>query len=62
MRTYIFTPLERKILKGWLKGEVDWRDIRLRKILSRVRLFKELSADVELYLTVKSRLAEPKTA
>ena len=62
MRTYIFTDLERRILKGWLKGEIDWRDIRLRKVLSRIRLFKELSADVELYLAVKRRLAEPETA
>ena len=62
MRTYIFTELEREILRGWLKGEIDWHDIRLRKILSRIRLFKELSADVELYLAVKRRLAEPKAA
>jgi hypothetical protein len=60
MRTYIFTPLERKILRGWLNGEVGLSDIRLRKILSRIRLFKELSSDVELYLSVR-RLAEPKT-
>ena len=62
MRTYIFTKLEREILRGWLKGEIDWHDIRLRKILSRMRLFKDLSRDVELYLSVKRRLAEPKAA
>jgi hypothetical protein len=62
MRTYIFTALERKILKGWLSGEVRLSDIRLRKILSRIRLFKELASDVELYLAVIRRLAEPKTA
>jgi hypothetical protein len=61
MRTYIFTPLERKIIKGWLKGEISLSDIRLRKILSRVRLFKKLASDVELYLAVSRRLAEPET-
>ena len=62
MRTYIFTKLERSILDGWLKGEIDWHDIRLRKILSRIRLFKDLSSDVELYLAVRSRLTESKAA
>jgi len=62
MRTYIFTDLERQILSGWLNGEVTLKDIRLQKVLSRVRLFKELAGDVDLYLRVRSRLAESKTA
>jgi hypothetical protein len=61
MRTYIFTVLERKLLNEWLRGEVTLKDIRLRKILSRIRLFKDLSGDVELYLAVRDRLAESKT-
>ena len=62
MRSYIFTPLERRILEGWLRGEVDSRDVRLRKVLSRVRLFRRLAEDVELYLAVRRRLTEPKPA
>ncbi|MCL6578646.1 MAG: hypothetical protein K6T73_04585 [Candidatus Bathyarchaeota archaeon] len=61
MRTYIFTPLERKVLQGWLDGKLTLKDIRLQKTLSRVRLFKELAEDIDLYLAVRSRLAESKT-
>jgi hypothetical protein len=61
MRTYIFTPLERKILRSWLNGETTLKDIRLRKVLSRIKLFKDLSIDVDLYLLIRRRLAETKT-
>ncbi|MEM2687897.1 MAG: hypothetical protein QW796_06075 [Thermoproteota archaeon] len=61
MRSYIFTELERRILNSWLNGELTLKDIRLQKVLSRVRLFKDLARDVELYLAVRSRLAESKT-
>jgi hypothetical protein len=58
MRSYIFTDLERKVLKRWLDGEATLKDIRVQKVLSRVRLFKELAGDVELYLAVKRALAK----
>jgi len=58
MRTYIFTALERKILDRWLNGEITLKDIRLRKILSRIRLFTDLSSDVDLYVAVRRGLAE----
>jgi hypothetical protein len=61
MRTYIFTDLEKGILRSWLNGEISSGDIRVRKILSRVRLFSELASDLELYLEVRRRLAEPKS-
>jgi hypothetical protein len=61
MRTYIFTRRERRILNRWLDGDLTLKDIRLQKVLSRVRLFKVLAGDIELYLKVRSRLAEPKT-
>ncbi|MEM3697937.1 MAG: hypothetical protein QXQ94_10680 [Candidatus Bathyarchaeia archaeon] len=60
MRTYIFTPLERTVLQGWLDGKLTLKDIRLQKTLSRIRLFKGLAEDVDLYLVVRSRLAESK--
>jgi hypothetical protein len=62
MRSYIFTDLERKVLKGWLNGELTLKDIRLQKVLSRIRLFKALASDVELYLAIRRKIAEPKTA
>jgi hypothetical protein len=58
MRSYIFTALERRVLRGWLNGELTLKDVRLQKVLSRVRLFKVLAGDVDLYLKVRSRLAE----
>jgi hypothetical protein len=61
MRSYIFTDLERKVLKGWLSGELTLKDIRLQKVLSRIRLFKALASDVELYLEARRRLTKPKT-
>ena len=62
MRSYVFTPLERRILNGWLNGELTLRDIRLQKVLSRVRLFETLANDIDLYLKVRGRLAESKSA
>jgi len=56
MRSYIFTPLERKILRGWLEGKTT-PDVRLRKVLSRVRLFKDLAEDVALYLRVREAIS-----
>jgi hypothetical protein len=62
MRTYIFTDLERRILNKWLNGQLTLKDIRLQKVLSRVRLFKALASDVDLFIRVRSRLAEPESA
>ncbi|HDO41891.1 MAG TPA: hypothetical protein ENH03_03210 [Candidatus Bathyarchaeota archaeon] len=61
MRSYIFTDLERKTLRDWLEGRITLKNVRLRKTLSRVRLFKRLSEDVNLYSVVRSRLAESKS-
>jgi len=57
MRTYIFTSFEKKILTEWLNGEIPRGDIRVRKILSRIRLFKNLASDVELYLIVREAVS-----
>jgi hypothetical protein len=63
MRSYIFTPLERRILQRWLQGQ-DTEPKVLSVILARVRGFEALASDVELYLSVRRRLkAKPsKTA
>jgi hypothetical protein len=62
MRTYIFTPREREVIRGFLKGKVAAKDHAVRVITSRVRVFKELSSDVDLYLELRRRLAEPEAA
>jgi len=58
MRTYIFTELERKTIQRFLNDSISRSDPNLMNILSRIRLFRNLSSDVELYV----RLREPKSA
>jgi hypothetical protein len=56
MRSYIFTSRERNLLRKWLnEGE---KAETLDMILHRVKHFKDLEKDVELYLTVKERLKQ----
>jgi hypothetical protein len=62
MRTYVFTELERKVLYRWLDGQLTLKDLRLQKVLSRVRLFKTLATDIDLYVRVRGRLAESERA
>jgi len=61
MRSYIFTDRERKIIRGFLSGRVESKDPNLMVIISRLKSFKDLSRDVELYLRLRSRLTEPET-
>lgn len=56
MRSYIFTARERALLRKWLsKGE---RAETLDMILHRVRHFKDLEKDVELYFAVKEKFKQ----
>lgn len=60
MRTYIFTPRERKIIEAWLRNEsVDAKS--LSTIVARLRGFRQLERDVELYLKA-ARKAKPSKA
>jgi hypothetical protein len=60
MRAYIFTERERAIVERFVNtGE---RSKGLKMIVYRVRNFSKLSADVDLYLRLRSRLAESKPA
>jgi hypothetical protein len=56
MRSYIFTARERNLLRKWLTEEE--RAETLDMILHRVRHFKDLEKDVELYLAVKERFKQ----
>jgi len=56
MRSYIFTPLERKQIKRLLVGE---RDDAIWKLIHRIRTFNDLRTDVDLYLKAsKAALAK----
>jgi len=57
VRTYIFTERERRVIGGWLGGaEVSTTDVA--KIKHRVKAFKELEADVDLYLKFRERVRQ----
>jgi hypothetical protein len=56
MRTYIFTPVERKAIENFLSGKIGVSDPSIRMILSRVRTFKDLAFDVDLYQRVSLSL------
>jgi hypothetical protein len=62
MRTYIFTDLERRVLNEWLSGALTQKDMRVQRVLSRVRLFSTLASDIDLFMRVRSRLAKPESA
>jgi len=57
MRSYIFTEKERALIRRALKKHAARKNMALRVILFRVRHFKELAEDVELYIRLR-RLAE----
>jgi hypothetical protein len=58
MRSYIFTPKERVIIKSFLEGQITSKDRTFHVIVSRFRHFRELAGDVDLYLALGRRLAE----
>lgn len=62
MRSYIFTPKERGLIAALLDGRIGIRDDVIHVVISRVRHFKELSRDVDLYLELRRRIAESEPA
>ena len=61
MRTYIFTPLERKRIHAFLEGKISIRDISIKKIRFRVKNFKALKGDVELYRKFREAMVTAST-
>jgi len=62
MRSYIFTPRERKVAQAFLEGRIPPTGKEIGMIRLRIRTFKNLASDVELYLKLRSRFAETETA
>jgi len=60
MRSYIFTAKERAIIRMVLKKQPALKNRTFRVIIFRVRHFKELARDVELYIRLRRVLAESK--
>ena len=61
MRSYIFTSRERSLVRKALDKRIRLKDRRLHVVMSRLRHFKELAGDVELYVRLR-RLAESEGA
>lgn len=57
MRSYIFTPKEREVIAGFFEGKVKAGDDIMRQIVSRLRSFKDLASDVELYRRLRETVA-----
>jgi hypothetical protein len=62
MRSYIFTVAERKAIQGFLRGEIGFSDTVLRRLKYRMKEFRGLATDVELYMRFKAALAESESA
>jgi len=57
MRSYIFTERERRIIRGFLEGNVKSSDPGLMVIVSRLKGFTNLAEDVELYLRLREAVS-----
>ncbi|GEM_PF-2711228 len=55
MRSYIFTPRERRVIQAWSRGE-KVNIVEIDRLLWRFRTFRNLASDVELYLLIRERL------
>lgn len=57
MKSYIFTQRERTLLQKWLNTGQK-ADETVDMIFHRVKSFRDLENDVQLYLRVKDRLKQ----
>ena len=57
MRTYIFTDMEREIIRDFLQGK-QVPIMAIAKIKHRVKRFKELEDDVALYLKLREKFKQ----
>jgi hypothetical protein len=60
MRTYIFTAREREAIRLLLGGKISANDERIVQLRYRLKAFRDLASDVDLYLQL-SRVAKPVT-
>jgi len=62
MRSYIFTVKERDAINRFFEGKAKIGDDIMREIVWRLRSFKDLAGDVELYVRLTRSIAKPETA
>jgi hypothetical protein len=57
MRGYIFTKKERQIINAFFAGRVGIGDDIMRQIVHRLRTFKDLKGDIELYARLREAVS-----
>ena len=58
MRTYIFSKKERETVIALLNGE-ELPSLTLARLKYRIKIFKMLESDVQLYLKVRQKIIQP---
>jgi hypothetical protein len=61
MRTYIFTEKERKAISGFFNGSTPRDDPALMTVIYRIKSFRNLASDIELYLRLRKTEAASST-
>jgi hypothetical protein len=56
MRSYIFTPRERRIAEAFLDNEIPAADSRVSQLRTRVRRFTQLPKDIKLYRRIRETI------
>jgi hypothetical protein len=57
MRTYVFSKKERETVNALLNGE-ELPSLTLARLKYRIKTFKTLQSDVQLYLQVSKKLTQ----
>jgi hypothetical protein len=58
MRSYIFTDMERRVINRFFEGLVTESEPNMAKIKHRVKYYRQLEKDAELYLKLKERFKQ----
>jgi hypothetical protein len=57
LRSYIFTPKERRAIEAFLEGKLKVTDHLLSQVRTRLKQFTRLRNDVELYIRLREAVA-----
>lgn len=57
MRSYIFTPKEKRAIEAFLEGHLPATDHLLSQVRTRMKQFARLSGDVDLYIRFRKAIS-----
>ena len=61
MRSYIFTPKEKRAIEAFLSGQLPVTDHLLSQVRTRMKQFTRLNSDVDLYLRLREAVSAAST-